>query len=832
MDIPSYRTNAPATLQRPSDEDAAGGADALRRRITDKLRHHVGHAPGPTSERDWFVATALAVRDAVVGPWLDSTQRAADAGAKRVYYLSLEFLPGRMLLDAAGNLGLAGAVRDALAAVGVDPDRVLEQEPDPALGNGGLGRLAACFMESMATLGIPAIGYGIRYEQGLFKQVFENGVQKELPDDWLALGNPWEFARPALAYPVGFGGEVSLRQDAEGRVHAVWEPAETLSAVAYDTPVIGEGAAHHATTLRLWSARAALPLHLDDFNRGDHVGALRERVRLEAISRVLYPGDESPAGQELRLRQQFFFVTASLQDLLRHHLGRMHDLRSLPDKAAIQLNDTHPAMAVAELMRLLVDVHGMEWDEAWRVTVATISYTNHTLMPEALETWPVALVERLLPRHLQIIYRLNAEHLERVRERGGAYDAAQAAASLIDERFGRRVRMGQLAFVGSHAVNGVSALHTGLLRRTVFGELDAVYPGRISNKTNGITFRRWLHRANPGLTRLLADALGERVLRDPEVLADLAGRADDRAFQDAFAAERRARKEALARVVERAGVSVDPDALFDVHVKRIHEYKRQLLNILQAVAAYHAIRDEPGRNWVPRVKILAGKAAPSYHVAKQIIRLAHDVARTINTDPAIGGRLKLAFLPNYGVSLAELIIPAADLSEQISTAGMEASGTGNMKLALNGALTIGTLDGANVEIRDRVGAENFFLFGLTADEVAERRAQGLAAHDAVWASPALERVLRAIGSGAFSPPGDPDRYRGLVDALVDRDRFLVAVDFDDYCRQQAAVDALWQEPARWWRAAVLNTAGVGWFSSDRTVAEYAAEIWRVPTAGA
>ena len=641
-----------------------------------------------------------------------------------------------------------------------------------------------------------------------------------------------------MAYPVGFGGEVTRRQDAEGRTHTVWEPAETLSAVAFDTPIIGgcrvEHVGCHASTLRLWSARAASPLHLDEFNRGDHVGALRERVRLEAISRVLYPGDESPAGQELRLRQQFFFVTASLQDLLRYHLGRMDDLRSLPDKAAIQLNDTHPAMAVAELMRLLVDVHGMEWDEAWRVTVATISYTNHTLLPEALETWPVALVERLLPRHLQIIYRLNAEHLERVRERGGggADDAALAAASLIDERSGRRVRMGQLAFVGSHAVNGVSALHTGLLRRTVFGDLDAVYPGRISNKTNGITFRRWLHRANPGLTRLLVGALGERVLHDSEALPDLAGQADDRAFQAAFAAERRARKEALARaIVKSTGIPVDPDALFDVHVKRIHEYKRQLLNILQAVAMYHAIRDEPGRDWVPRVKILAGKAAPSYHVAKQIIRLAHDVARMINTDPVVGGRLKLAFLPNYGVSLAELIIPAADLSEQISTAGMEASGTGNMKLALNGALTIGTLDGANVEIRDRVGAENFFLFGLTADEVAARRAQGLAARDAVWASPALERVLRAIGSGAFSP-GEPDRYRGLVDALIDWDRFMVAVDFDDYCRQQAAVDALWREPARWWRAAVLNTAGVGWFSSDRTVAEYAAEIWRVPVAGA
>ncbi|GAA0594036.1 glycogen/starch/alpha-glucan phosphorylase [Craurococcus roseus] len=828
MAIASAET--PPVSWRPFAEDAAG-ADALRRRIMDKLLHNVGKPPTAASERDWFVATALAVRDAVVGPWLDSTRRAAETGAKQVHYLSLEFLTGRLLSDAMGNLGLTGAVQEALAAVGVDAERLQEQEPDPALGNGGLGRLAACFMESMATLGIPAVGYGIRYEHGLFRQAFEDGEQIELPDDWLALGNPWEFARPEVAYTVGFGGEVRISEDAEGRARRVWEPAETLSAVAYDMPVIG-GGGRHAATLRLWSARAGSPLHLEEFNRGDHVGALRDRVRLEAISRVLYPGDESPEGRELRLRQQFFFVTASLQDMLHRHLGLFGDARTLPDKAAVQLNDTHPALAVAELMRLLVDVHGMGWDEAWRTTVATVSYTNHTLMPEALETWPVPLMERLLPRHMEIIYRLNATHLEQVRERGLGDDAALAAASLIDEGHGRRVRMGHLAFVGSHAVNGVSALHTGLLGKTVFGDLDAVYPGRISNKTNGVTFRRWLHRANPGLTRLLVDALGPHVLRDGEALAGLAKHADDRGFQAAFAAQRRARKEALARfIADRAGVAVDPEALLDVQVKRIHEYKRQLLNILHAVATWHAVRDEPGRDWVPRVKLLAGKAAPGYRMAKHIIRLAHDVARTVNADPAVAGRLKLVFPPNYGVSLAELIIPAADLSEQISTAGMEASGTGNMKLALNGALTIGTLDGANVEIRQRVGAENFFLFGLTTEEVEARRARGLAAHDAVSASPTLARVLEDVGSGAFSP-GDPHRYRGLVDALVERDPFMVAVDFDGYCAQQEAVDALWRDPARWWRMAVMNTAGVGWFSSDRTVAEYAAGIWRVPAGGA
>ncbi len=760
---------------------------------------------------------------------MTSTQRTQESGAKRVYYLSLEFLIGRLLFDAIGNLGLTDAVREALAELGADLDQLRDEESDAALGNGGLGRLAACFMESMATLGIPAFGYGIRYEHGLFRQQIVGGVQQELPEDWLLFGNPWEFERSEVAYPVGFGGSVSASQDAEGRASYTWHPGEVVSAVAFDTPVVG-GGGQHANTLRLWSARAAMPLHLEDFNRGDHVGAMRDRARLEAISRVLYPGDETEAGLELRLRQEFFFASASLQDLLRRHLDRFGDLATLPDKAAIQLNDTHPAIGIAELMRLLVDVHGMEWGEAWRITVATVSYTNHTLLPEALETWAVPLVERLLPRHMQIIYLLNARHLEGVRERNpDADDALFAAVSMIDERHGRRVRMGHIAFIGSHAINGVSALHTELLQRTVFRDLDAIYGGRISNKTNGVTFRRWLHRANPGLTRLLVDTLGERVLRDADgALADLRAHADDAGFQAAFAAQRRERKVALARVIaERTGVSVDPEALFDVQVKRIHEYKRQLLNILQTVAQYDAIRAQPTRDWVPRVKLLAGKAAPGYRMAKHIIRLACDVAQVVNSDPSVGDRLKVAFLPNYNVSLAELIIPAADLSEQISTAGMEASGTGNMKLALNGALTIGTLDGANVEIRDHVGAENMFIFGLTADQVVARRKAGLAAHDLVAQCPGLAQALQAIASGVFSP-GEPDRYRALVEGLVGHDTFMIAADFPGYGEQQAAVDALWRDPARWWRAAILNTAGIGWFSSDRAIAEYARDIWHVP----
>ncbi len=820
-------------------------AEQMRARIVARLTYQVGKAPLVASERDWFVATALAVRDSVLDCWFESTRRTYENGGKRVYYLSLEFLIGRLLFDAIGNLGLMEEVRAALAAEGVDLERLREQEPDAALGNGGLGRLAACFMESMATLGIPAYGYGIRYEHGLFRQVIVDGIQQELPEDWLSLGNPWEFERAEVAYPIGFGGTV-VRQDGAGGTAYAWHPAETLLAVAFDMPVVGgpvvdgpllDGSvgaaqAHHANTLRLWSAQASTPMQLDDFNRGDHVGAMRDRVRIEAVSRVLYPGDESDAGQELRLRQEFFFASASLQDLLRRHLEQFGTLANLSDKAAIQLNDTHPAIAVAEMMRLLVDVHGVEWAAAWAATVKTFAYTNHTLLPEALETWPVSLMERLLPRHMQIIYLLNARHLERVTAHGTADEALLRTLSVIDERHGRRVRMGHLAFLGSHSINGVSALHTGLMQKTVFRDLHAQYPGRINNKTNGVTFRRWLHRANPGLTSLLVETLGPRVLQDAAALADLRPHAGDPGLQAAFARQRQVRKEALARVIaDRTGITVNPGALFDVQVKRIHEYKRQLMNILHAVALYDSSRALPTRDWVPRVKIFAGKAAPGYRAAKQVIRLACDVAQAINSDPSVNGRLKVVFLPNYNVSLAEAIIPAADLSEQISTAGMEASGTGNMKLALNGALTIGTLDGANVELRDHVGPDNIFIFGMTADQVLARTQRGLAAHDDVAACPALHQALDAIRSGVFSP-NEPSRYQELVHNLLERDTFMIAADFQSYLDQQEAVKQLWLHPAAWWRASILNTAGVAWFSSDRTITEYATEIWdAMPQAG-
>ncbi len=813
---------------RPLADPGYGPKTAeMRARIVGKLTYQVGKAPKHASPRDWFLAAALAVRDSVVECWLASGRRSYESGAKRVYYLSLEFLIGRLLLDAIGNLGLMEAVRDALTQEGVDLDILREQEPDAALGNGGLGRLAACFMESMATLGIHAFGYGIRYEHGLFRQVIADGVQQELPEDWLLFGNPWEFERPEVAYLIGFGGTVAVQPSSAGPTRFEWQPSERISAVAYDTPVIG-GGGKHANTLRLWSARAITPLHLEAFNRGDHEGALRDRVRTEAVSRVLYPGDESDAGQELRLRQEFFFASASLQDLLRRHIEQFGTVQNLAEKVAIQLNDTHPAIGVIELMRLLMDMHELEWDDAWRITVATISYTNHTLLPEALETWPVPLMERLLPRHMQIIYLLNARHLEHVRSHAGADDNLLAATSLIEERHGRRVRMGHLAFLGSHAVNGVSALHTHLIRKSIFQNMDGIYGGRIQNKTNGITFRRWLHRANPGLTRLLTDTLGNRVLTDTGALQDLAAHAAEPAFQAEFANQRLVRKGMLARVIQdRIGLAVDPTSLFDVHVKRIHEYKRQLLNILHCVALYDAIRAQPMTDWVPRVKLFAGKAAPGYLVAKQVIRLAHDVAQVVNNDPSVAGRLKIAFLPNYNVSLAEQIIPAADLSEQISTAGMEASGTGNMKLALNGALTIGTLDGANVEIRDHVGEANIFIFGLTSEQVESRKRRGLSAHDQAAASPALSQAIQAIRGGVFSP-GDPDRYAGLMHDLLERDTFMVASDFDSYFAAQEAVDRLWRDPQAWWRASILNTAGIGWFSSDRTIAEYAKEIWGTP----
>ena len=813
----------------PSPSPLDPEARALRDEVLRRLASTVGKDRSSASPRDWFIATALAARDRIVPPWFATTKANYQQDRRRVYYLSLEFLVGRLLMDALTNLGLTEPMRAALADLGVDLDALRALEPDAALGNGGLGRLAACFMDSMATLEIAGFGYGIRYDHGLFRQAIKDGWQHEYPEDWLSFGNPWEFPRPEIVYDIGFGGHVEGARLTDGALAHVWRPAETVEAVAYDTPVVG-WRGKHVNTLRLWSARAPDPLRLDAFNAGDYVGALADQMRAESISKVLYPSDSTPAGQELRLRQEYFFASASLQDLIRRHMKQTGDIAKLAEKVAIQLNDTHPAIGVAELMRLLVDVHGVAWKEAWTITRATFSYTNHTLLPEALETWPVGLMERLLPRHMQIIYLINALHLDELREKGVQDSGTLANVSLIDEHNGRHVRMGNLAFLGSHKVNGVSALHSELVKETVFHDFHKLYPDRIVNKTNGVTFRRWLLEANAPLSGLLSRTIGDRVFDDPTHLAELEPLADDQGFQQRFAAAKLVNKERLARLIfERVDTRVDPNALFDVQIKRIHEYKRQLLNVLHTIALYQAIKAQPGRAFAPRVKIFAGKAAASYHQAKLIIKLANDVAKIVNADKDARDLLKVVFLPNYNVSLAEVIIPGADLSEQISTAGMEASGTGNMKFALNGALTIGTLDGANVEIKERVGDDNIFIFGLTAAQVEACRAKGIDAREAIAASPRLHEALRAVAMGVFSPD-DHNRYAQLVDTLTYYDHFLISKDFDAYWDAQALVEARWRDQKAWRRSTILNTARVAWFSSDRAIREYAREIWNVPTA--
>jgi starch phosphorylase len=795
-------------------------ASAMAERLLDVLRHRVGKDERAAKQHDWFNAAILTLRDDIIDRWMESTRRTYAESGKRVYYLSLEFLIGRLMRDALSNMGLTREMAQALREHGLDLATLEELEPDAALGNGGLGRLAACFMESLASLDIPAYGYGIRYVNGMFRQRIDDGWQVELPETWLAHGNPWEFDRRESAYRIGFGGEVIEKGES-----VVWKPAEEVEASAVDTPVVG-WRGKRVNTLRLWTASAIDPIRLDAFNAGDHAGALAGQVKADSLVRVLYPADSTPAGQELRLRQEYFFTSASIQDIVRRHVQHAGDIRTLPDKAAIQLNDTHPAVAVAELMRLLTDEHELDFDEAWDLTRRTIGYTNHTLLPEALESWPLPMFERMLPRHMQIIYAINSRVLREARK-AGLNDAEVSSISLIDEGGDRRVRMANLAFAGAHSVNGVAALHTELMKTTTFANLHKLYPDKINNKTNGVTPRRWLQQCNPGLTSVIREAIGDDFLDDAEKLTALNSFAEDAGLQERIAEVKRSNKVALSTYLRNLmGVRIDPDALFDVQVKRIHEYKRQLLNLVETVALYDQIRSHPERDWVPRVKIFGGKAASSYHNAKLVIKLANDIARRVNSDPSVGGLLKVVFVPNYNVSNAEIIIPAADLSEQISTAGMEASGTGNMKFALNGALTIGTLDGANIEIKDRVGDDNIFIFGLTADEVAEKRANGYAPRDIIGQSRELSQALDAIASGVFSPD-DPKRYADLIGTIYDSDWFMVAADFDGYAAAQRAVDARWADQNAWRASAIRNIANVGWFSSDRTIAEYAREIWGV-----
>ncbi|KKZ88297.1 glycogen phosphorylase [Rhizobium phaseoli] len=809
----------------PSPAPRSSRPEILAEEIIERLTYRIGKDAKVAKPHDWLTATILVVRDRIIDKWMASTREVYATGAKRVYYLSLEFLIGRLMRDAVSNLGLMEEVRDALASLGVDVNVIAGLEPDAALGNGGLGRLAACFMESMATVDVPAYGYGIRYVHGLFRQQLADGWQVELPENWLAHGNPWEFERRESSYEIGFGGSVEFITTHDDQPRYVWKPAERVIAAAFDTPAVG-WRGKRVNTLRLWSAQPIDPILLDAFNAGDHIGALRESNKAESLTRVLYPADATPAGQELRLRQEFFFSSASLQDILRRHLQQYDDFTSLPDKVAIQLNDTHPAVSVAELVRLLCDVHGMDFEQAWEITRHTFSYTNHTLLPEALESWPVPLFERLLPRHMQIVYAINAKILLDARKTKNFSDSEIRSISLIEESGDRRVRMGNLAFIGSHSTNGVSALHTDLMKITVFADLHKLYPDRINNKTNGITPRRWLQQCNPGLTGLIREAIGDEFLDDAEKLRPLEAHASDPAFQQKFAAVKRANKVALSNLVaSRMGVKLDPSAMFDIQIKRIHEYKRQLLNIIEAVALYDQIRSHPELDWVPRVKLFAGKAAPSYYNAKLIIKLINDVARTINNDPSVRGLLKVVFVPNYNVSLAEVMVPAADLSEQISTAGMEASGTGNMKFGLNGALTIGTLDGANVEMRDNVGEDNIVIFGLRADEVAKVRSDGHNPRAIIEGSRELSQALSAIGSGVFSPD-DRNRYAALIDGIYSHDWFMVAADFDAYAQAQRDVDQIWTNQSAWYTKTINNTARMGWFSSDRTIRQYADEIWR------
>ena len=781
----------------------------------------LGHEPARAKSADWLEAAILAVRGHVTNQWLANARLAYGTQRKRVYYLSAEFLIGRMLRDTLHNLGLLDMLREALASLNVDLDIAAALEPDAALGNGGLGRLAACFMESMASLDIPAHGYGIRYRHGLFKQGIDHGQQTEAPETWLENGNPWEVARHSRKFNIGFGGTVSGTP-----TRVTWQPAETIIAVAYDTPMVG-WRAKRVNSLRLWQARPLNVLDLAAFNAGDHLGAQAEAARAEAINRVLYPDDTSPAGHELRLRQQYFFVSASLQDIVRRHLVQFASLENLADHVAIHLNDTHPSIAIAELIRMLVDEHLMSWAQAWKITRDTCGYTNHTLLPEALETWPVGLMERLLPRHMKIIYLINAEVIDEAHRQSKTDFDYLEAISIIDESHGKRVRMGQLAFVGSHSVNGVSALHSDLMKQTVFRDLSALYPGRINNKTNGVTPRRWFQQINPALSQLVTEAIGPAFLDDHAKIEALKAHATDASLQQNFAKAKRLAKVRLATLVqERCAITLDPSALFDVQIKRIHEYKRQQLAILETVALYLAIKANPNADWVPRVKMFAGKAAPGYWAAKNIIRLINDVGAVVNDDPELKGLLKVVFVPNYNVSLAEIIIPAADLSEQISTAGMEASGTGNMKLAMNGALTIGTLDGANIEIKDAVGDDNIFIFGLTAEEVADRRTKGHQPSEVIAKSPHLKTALEAINGGLFSP-GEPTRYHGFIESLNNSDWFMVTPDFGPYSVALNRVDQLWRKPAEWNRKALINVASMGWFSSDRTIREYAKGIWNV-----
>ena len=817
-------------LQRARDlpnARTAADVDSLRRSFLDHLQFSQGKDEHSATALDRYFSLAYSVRDRMMKQWIQTQQAYYASDAKRIYYLSLEFLMGKALENNLINLGLLDGVRDALHAIGIEVADLVGEEPDAGLGNGGLGRLAACFLDSMATLGLPAYGYGIRYEFGIFDQDIRDGWQVERPEEWLRFGNAWEVARPEYEVPVAFYGRTESGLDEQGKYRVRWVDARHVLGTPYDTPIAGyqNGTVN---TLRLWRARASEEFDLADFNRGDYLAAVEEKNISENISKVLYPNDVTVMGKELRLQQQYFFVACSIHDIVLRHLKTHENFDAFADKVAIQLNDTHPAIAIAELMRILVDEHELEWDRAWNTCRAVFGYTNHTLLPEALERWPVELFGRVLPRHLDIILEINRRFMETLRDRPDLDAGAPARMSLIEEGPVRHVRMANLAVVGSHSVNGVAALHTELLKSDLFRDFHALWPERFNNKTNGVTPRRWMVQANPDLAHMITEVIGPGWEVDLEQLRRLEPLADDEAFRRRFREVKRANKERLAEIIRRENlITVDVDSIFDVQVKRLHEYKRQLLNVLHVVALYLRVKADPSRSPVPRTFVFGGKAAPGYAMAKWHIKLINSVAEVVNHDIDVRGRIAVVFLKNYRVSLGERIFPAADLSEQISTAGKEASGTGNMKFAMNGALTIGTLDGANVEIREEVGEENFFLFGLTVEQVKELKRRGYDPWEYYRQNRELKAVIDSIAGGTFSP-GQPRLFQPVVDSLLNGgDPYLCLADFAAYMQAQEEVSRAYLDAERWTRMAILNVARTGKFSSDRTIQQYAEEIWDV-----
>ncbi|MGB6200063.1 MAG: glycogen/starch/alpha-glucan phosphorylase [Candidatus Acidiferrales bacterium] len=823
--MPKDVPGSPYSFQVENDRTALTKA-ALKRAFRDNLFYEQGKFPALATKKDYYLALAYTVRDRLLHRWVSTAEAYTKEGSRTVAYLSAEFLMGPHLGNNLINLGVYDRVKQAVSELGLDFDELLAQEEEPGLGNGGLGRLAACFLDSLATMEIPSLGYGIRYEYGIFEQEIVDGWQVERTDKWLRFGNPWDLVRPEWAVEVYLGGRTERPEGGTGRSPVRWVPERTVIGVPYDTPVLGYRT-NTANTLRLWRAEAPESFDFAVFNRGDYFGAVNNKVFSENITKVLYPNDDSLQGKELRLEQEFFFVSCSLQDMFRILRGQKIPIERFHEKFAIQLNDTHPAIAVPELMRLLVDVHGMEWEQAWDITQKSISYTNHTLLPEALERWPVSMFGRLLPRHLEIIYDINNRFLEEVRTRFPGDAARLARLSLIDESSEHHVRMAHVACVGSHDINGVAGLHTELLKEEVLSDFNALWPGKFSNKTNGVTPRRWIALSNPRLSELISEAIGEGWVTDLDQLRRLETFSDDSGFRGKWREVKRANKRDLAALVEkRTGLTINPESMYDVQVKRIHEYKRQHLNILHVIALYNRMKSDASFDPVPRTFIFGGKAAPGYHMAKLIIKLINAVSDVLDRDPAVRDRLKVVFLPNFNVTSGQRIYPAAELSEQISTAGKEASGTGNMKFCMNGALTIGTFDGANIEIQEEVGAENFFLFGLKTEEVAALKAQGYRPSDYCDGNSELREAIDLVRKGFFSR-GDADLFRSLIDTLLWSDPFMVMADFRSYTQCQALVNEVYLDQDRWTRMSILNSARSGKFSSDRTIRDYCREIWRV-----